>query len=143
MVIVPLAVQLFAGCDPPLPIVPGINPTSFLSIPTLLSPFPSPPKGSPAFPIPFPSPWLPAFVPRPLIRFPIAAFPLPSPFPVFELAVAAPDFFVFFVAEVLVEVFLLSALDSSLFETEVLALFPVIILSFASVFWFQVVDPAG
>jgi hypothetical protein len=82
MVIDPLAVQLCEGCAPPLPIVPGIYPTSFLSIPTLLSPFPSPPKGSPAFPIPSPVPWLPALVPLPLIRFPMAAFPFPSPFPV-------------------------------------------------------------
>ena len=64
----------------------------------------------------------------------MAAFPFPSPFPVLEFAVVAPDFLVFFVAEVLVEVFLVSALDSSFFGTEVLVLFPVMTLSFASVF---------
>jgi hypothetical protein len=43
----------------------------------------------------------------------MAAFPFPSPFPVLEFAVVAPDFLVFLAAEVLVEVFLVSALDSS------------------------------
>jgi hypothetical protein len=54
MVIDPLAVQLLKAVILLFPSFPD-NPTSFLSIPTLLSPFPSPPKGSPAFPIPFPS----------------------------------------------------------------------------------------
>lgn len=96
MVMVPVAVQLCVGCAPPRPIVPGMKPVSCLSTPILLSPFPSPPSGSPEFPAALlPSPWLPCLVPRPRSKLPTAAVPCPSPFPVGALGAAAllPGFF--------------------------------------------------
>jgi hypothetical protein len=62
----------------------------------------------------------------------MAAFPFPSPFPVLEFAVVAPDFLVFLAAEVLVEVFF-SALDSS-FWNRSFELFPV--MTFLSLLFF-------
>ena len=69
--------------------VPGINPINFRSMPILLSPFPSPPKGSPALPVVPVVPCVPVLVPRPFKRFPMAAVPLPSPVPVLEFGVIA------------------------------------------------------
>ena len=76
-------------------------------------------------------------VPRPLIKFPIAAVPFPSPVPVFELGVAA------FVAAALVEivfvgvfsvdldaVFVSVLVTFSTFGAEALLLLPVKIFSF-------------
>src|SRR5690606_9645780 len=58
-------------------------------MPIRLSPFPSPPNGSPAFPVVPLVPWLPALFPRPRIRFPTAAVPFPSPC---DLGVVVEDF---------------------------------------------------
>src|SRR5690606_8569264 len=89
MLIVPLAVQLWAGCAPPRPIVPGMKPTRLRSIPILLSPSLSPPKGLPAFPVVPAVPCVPVLDFLPPIKLPIAAVPLPSPDPVLELATVA------------------------------------------------------
>ena len=87
-------------------------------------------------------PCVPAFVPLPFIKFPMAALPCPSPLPVLELEVVALVFVfllvflaavAFFVAVVLVETSVFSD-----FLTAVLVSVPVKTLSFAVSFLMEV-----
>jgi len=81
----------------------------------------------------------PVFVPRPLIKFPIAAVPFPSPEPVFELEgvdleldAFVEDFVEDFDEEATVDFVFFS--DFSEFFTVFIALVPVITFSFADSF---------
>lgn len=100
----------------------------------MLSPFPSPPKGSPALPLVPAFPWFPELLPLPRIKFPIAAVPLPSPW---AFAAVLFDFLVvevLFVVDFVVFFRFFSTFSG--FGAEIFALFPEIILSWTIGFGF-------